>query len=577
MRAIEGWLYRNTIDHELEPFEEAKIRLNLRLTWMFFVAGFIYSLSFISERHYFVVGFGGCISLSLLLLPVTIKFGYVRLRHTLYFFIVLFFIIVNIFGSGNGLSIPIVLWMILTMQLTTVILDAGAALIVASAVIVFYFMKWWSVKEGMNFPYWIPQETIVTPRLIDIAAPLFYNLSLTYNSYKLNSWAREQLLSSNERVRKLNAAIADTEWRNNLIVEQSLGFISIHDDKGIITFINNSTSRTLGFNSSELIGKSIKDLLAPETRDMFGKYLERVATIGSAEGIMRVRSRSGAKLFWYYRNVSIPDEGGRMNVLCFAQDITELEITRQQLQKARSEAEESDRLKSLFLANISHEFRTPMNAIIGFSELLENPNITQTRKTIFTRHIRERSLNLLGMLNNLLDFSRLEAGHVSIQPLDGNIDELMDKVVVSIGAETIYINQKDVEIRKTNYLPASMHKARLDYFKLNQVLVNLMSNAMKFTQVGYILLECREVEKDLLQFSVADTGDGIQPEKLETIFKPFRQANDTIQSKYGGSGLGLAICKGLVESWGGKLWVESIPGKGSVFYFTIRWYPPSTP
>lgn len=570
---VEEWLFKNTVRGDLDPIEEAKVRLNLRLTWIFLLSGMIYSSTVIFRGYYFVAGFGAGVSFSLILLPITIKFGFVLLRHVLFFAIVLFFVVVNLLGSGNDISVPIVLWMLLTVQLTAVILTQAASFVVTALILALYFGKLIMVKYGVNFPYWISYDIVEDPTWMDFAAPLFYNLSLSYNSYKLNSSARKQLQASNEKVKKLNKRMADTEWRNNLIVEQSLGFISIHDDKGYITFINNSTAETLGFTPAELVGKKMSVVLHPDVRASFGSYLETVTTTGRAEGIMRVQTRDGRTLFWYYRNVGINNEVTGSNILCFAHDVTELETTRQQLQKARYAAEESDRLKSLFLANISHEFRTPMNAIIGFSELLENPNLTPVRKIIFTRHIRERSLNLLGMLNNLIDFSRLEAGHTVLHPLDGNIDELMDKVVISMGAEMIYIKQKDVEIRKANHLPPRMFKARLDYFKLNQVLVNLMSNAIKFTHVGYVLLECKVIDGDLLLFSISDTGEGIQPEKMETIFKPFRQANDSIERKYGGSGLGLAICKGLVEAWGGKLWAESTPDNGSSFHFTIRWCP----
>ncbi len=378
-----------------------------------------------------------------------------------------------------------------------------------------------------------------------------------------------QLVASQEKMKKLSSVIADAEWRNDLIVEKSLGFISIHDENGKILFINNATSVALGFHPSDLLGTNMSGILHPEVRGRFPKYLSKVCVEGSAEGIMRVCSASGQTLFWYYRNISIRDEHGRLSVLCFAHDVTELEKTRQQLQRARAKAEESDRLKSLFLANISHEFRTPMNAIIGFSELLENPDLSATRRALFSRHIRERSLNLLGLLNNLIDFSRLEAGHITLHTIDGNVDELMDKVVIAVSAETVYINQKNVEIRKLNHLRPDRQRVRLDFFKLNQVLGNLVSNAIKFTSSGSVLLECEEHTPGVLLFSVSDTGEGIPPEKLETIFRPFRQASDNIQRKYGGSGLGLAICKGLVESWRGQIWVESTLGKGSVFRFTV--------
>jgi signal transduction histidine kinase len=239
------------------------------------------------------------------------------------------------------------------------------------------------------------------------------------------------------------------------------------------------------------------------------------------------------------------------------------------LREALTKAEESDRLKSAFLANISHEIRTPMNAIMGFSELLERPGITREKKLEFTQHLRLRCQDLLSMIDDILYMSRIQAGHLSISYLEGNIDELMDKLIFSIQSKNHYMNEKEIEFRKINMLDPSQYRVRLDFRGLFQVLSNLLSNALKFTNKGFIELTCRMESANVLEFVVKDTGIGIDNEKLKDVFKLFRQADHAIHEHYGGSGLGLSVCKGLVELWGGKMWAESTVNEGSAFYFTV--------
>jgi CheY-like chemotaxis protein len=226
-------------------------------------------------------------------------------------------------------------------------------------------------------------------------------------------------------------------------------------------------------------------------------------------------------------------------------------------------------LKSMFLANMSHEIRTPMNAIMGFSELLDMPTLPEEKRRQFTKLLRERSADLLTIINDILDISKIETGKLKMIRAEGDVNELMDRVISGLQAETFFLKKKSVTIRKVNSLKGSENVVRLDFGRLQQVLTNLLTNALKFTKEGSIELSCRLAASGLLEFSVRDTGIGIPEDKLSIIFKPFRQANENIHIHYGGSGLGLAICKGLVEMWEGKIWVESVVGEGSTFHFTI--------
>lgn len=247
---------------------------------------------------------------------------------------------------------------------------------------------------------------------------------------------------------------------------------------------------------------------------------------------------------------------------------TEMETMMKYITQAQIRAEKSENLKSMFLANISHEIRTPMNAIMGFSELLENPKLSEEKRIEFSRSIRTRSSDLLTILNNVLDYTKLESGMASLNQIEGNVNEFIDRIISGMRAEARYVNKKEVELVNATELKGGVNIIKADFIRLYQVLSNLLINAIKFTYAGQIQIGCKEEDSNLL-FFVADTGIGIAKDKLETIFESFRQADESIHGRFGGSGLGLAICKGNVEMWGGRIWAESEINVGSSFYFTL--------
>lgn len=563
-------IYRHVGKEEVDPYNAAKYLLNIRLSFVFLVAGLLYSITFISIGHTEIFLFAVGISLCLLLVPFTLKRGFnSTTRGVLFYVTCLIFVSANIFGSGNEVSSIVILWILLTIQLAIAILQFKAAQVFTVIVVALFVLKMVMSDMGFQFYYFIPKEIATTPRLIDVLTPLFYNLFMFYNSISLNQKAQNEMMETRAQVLSMNKKIAESEYRYRVIVEQSLGYISIHDERGILLFANHASAKALGYQPHELHGKNLASVLDRSVTDNFDVYLRTVLGKGVAEGIMKVRSKDGGVHYWFYKNVRLNNEGRGAEVIGFAHDITELENTRQQLVKARQKAEESDKLKSIFLANMSHEIRTPMNAIIGFSELLEKQQYNDEKRREFTWHIRERSKDLLHIINNILDFSRLEAGNVSIVAVEGDVDEMMNRIVGSIDAEINYLKRRQISVKKVNKLSVGQNRVILDFLRLNQVLSNLMSNALKFTQKGEIKLSCKLIKEGMLEFSVSDTGEGIDPSKLDLIFKPFRQADDSIHRRHGGSGLGLAICKGLVDMWGGSISVETQYASGSKFTVTV--------
>ena len=245
-------------------------------------------------------------------------------------------------------------------------------------------------------------------------------------------------------------------------------------------------------------------------------------------------------------------------------DISDRKKAENELIRAKERAEESDRLKSTFLANMSHEIRTPLNSIIGFAELMSDPDFDTDRQIEFARMIHASGVNLLSILSDIMDFSKIEAGQVAVNKNTFSVNLLISKIQKEYSFAAA---AKNIELNIAHGLDDEI-LLKSDESKLRQVLVNFVGNALKFTKTGYIEIGAEEAN-GVVQFHVKDTGIGIPAKYHEQIFERFRQVEAATTRKYGGNGLGLAISKSLVELLGGTIWMESEEGKGSTFYFTI--------
>lgn len=246
----------------------------------------------------------------------------------------------------------------------------------------------------------------------------------------------------------------------------------------------------------------------------------------------------------------------------------------EELEKAKFKAEESDRLKSVFLANMSHEIRTPMNAIVGFSDLLDMEDMPFDKRKAYTKTIRERTKDLLNIINDLLDISRIESNSLKIVINKGNINNTLAEIKDFFKLRNEQIYNKPIEFVLENELEANSCFIETDFDRIKQILINLIENAFKFTNEGQIKLKCSLKDETTLLIAVSDTGMGIPKDKLDLIFERFRQVDDTyLTREFGGVGLGLSICKGIIELMHGKIWVESSFNEGSTFFFTIPFKP----
>jgi signal transduction histidine kinase/CheY-like chemotaxis protein len=251
-----------------------------------------------------------------------------------------------------------------------------------------------------------------------------------------------------------------------------------------------------------------------------------------------------------------------------AQAYQELQAEVRDRMQAERAAEESNRAKSQFLANMSHEIRTPLNGAIGMTELVLETELTREQRELLTT-AKSSADSLLSIINEILDFSKVEAGKLEIETIDFSLCHIVDEAMKAL---SLRAHQKGLELA-CQILPEVPDALRGDPVRLRQILVNLIGNSIKFTPAGEIVVrisaEPESENATLLHFAVADTGIGIAAEKLQAIFEPFSQADSSMTRKYGGTGLGLAICARLVDMMQGRIWAESVPGRGSTFHVTV--------
>ena len=246
-------------------------------------------------------------------------------------------------------------------------------------------------------------------------------------------------------------------------------------------------------------------------------------------------------------------------------DITERKQIIEELIKAKEKAEESDKLKTAFLHNISHEIRTPMNAIVGFSALLGEPDLDDLSRKSYIDVIMQSSNHLLSIITDIVDISNIEANLIKTVKNEINLNSIIESVCQPFFPKA---SEKKIVLHCENLLSDTDSLILTDRTKLTQILSNLISNALKFTDKGSVKVLCR-LNDNFLEFSVADTGIGIDRQYHERVFDRFYQVQSTMEKLYEGTGLGLAISKAYVEHMGGKIWLTSEPGKGTTFSFTI--------
>ncbi|HEX7583078.1 MAG TPA: PAS domain S-box protein [Prolixibacteraceae bacterium] len=353
----------------------------------------------------------------------------------------------------------------------------------------------------------------------------------------------------------------------SVAIEQNPASVIITDTRGVIEYVNKKFLTVSGYSKDELIGKVIRILKPGHTSEE--RYIEIWNSLFAGnewrgEHLNRTKNR---EKYWESILISpIKNQEGKINnYIILSEDISERKKMEKDLIAAKVKAEESDRLKSAFLANMSHEIRTPLNSILGFSELLTEINLDSETRSEFATLINSSGNNLLSIINDVLDISKIEAGQIVLTENEFSAQQLIAKIQKEYALKA---SSKGIELRLSNQKPDQNFIILSDEIRIKQVLINFVGNALKFTDSGYIEIGVKMV-KNNIQFHVKDTGIGIAKEFHDKIFDRFRQVEAAQTRKYGGNGLGLAITKNLAELLGGKIDIESEPDKGSTFFFTL--------
>ncbi len=338
----------------------------------------------------------------------------------------------------------------------------------------------------------------------------------------------------------------------------------------VILRCNRSAEELFGYAPGELEGQSTR-VWYPDD-DAFAQANEVYTALmrGEVSRVERLLVRKDGSRFMA-RIVARPmyaEEPGR-GIVASIVDITEERNAAEALRQTRDEAEQATRTKSAFLANMSHEIRTPMNAIIGMAQLLMRTETTQQQREYIER-LQVASRTMLGILNDILDISKVEAGMLTVESVEFDLEGVLKDVTDLLAEKAV---SKGLELIVD--IPAGVpHSLVGDPLRIGQILLNFGSNALKFTEHGEIVLQVRQLEEDadsvLLKVAVRDTGIGIAPEQLARLFQPFQQADTSTTRKYGGTGLGLTIVRDLARLMGGEVGAESTPGTGSTFWATLR-------
>lgn len=374
-------------------------------------------------------------------------------------------------------------------------------------------------------------------------------------------------------------------WLRNVLASATEISIIATDPEGTITIFNAGAERMLGYDADEVVGK-VTPAIIHDPNEVQARGEELSTEFGTPVEGFRVFVHKpeidGAEAHeWTY----IRKDGSRLTVMLVvtairssvgaiigylgvAQDISGQKEVEHQMLQARQAAEHANVAKGQFLANMSHEIRTPMNAILGMLSLAQKTRL-DVRQADYIAKARGSAQSLLGILNDILDLSKVEAGQLELDIHRFELEALLQDLSTVLSGTT---TQGPVEVA-FHVDPGLPESYMGDSLRIRQVLLNLASNALKFTKSGHVIIHIRRIDADLsmarLRFTVEDSGIGISKDQLQYIFEPFRQAEGSTARRFGGTGLGLSITRSLVGMMGGKLSVDSTPGRGSSFWFEL--------
>ncbi len=374
-------------------------------------------------------------------------------------------------------------------------------------------------------------------------------------------------------IKLAEAAARENEQRYQFIADNAAEMIARTAINGEMRYVSPSSIRVFGYTPEEHMRMTPQDMTHPDDIQRIGIAI--MAMVMNRKTHLdeplryRAKHKSG-EWIWIESNPTLilDAHGAPIETIDVIRDVTQAMLNRTELEEAKERAETAAAAKSAFLANMSHELRTPLTSIVGFSRLLSSRTDLPQEASHYAQRISDASDALLTIINDVLDFSKLDAGQVVMEALPLSLPRLLEETTGFIAMQAA---DKGVDVR-VKIAPATPEMIVGDVARLRQVLVNLLSNAVKFTDHGSITVQTayrKTKAGGRLKVSVADTGAGVAPESLPRLFGRFSQADVSINRTHGGTGLGLAISKGIIEAMGGKIGVRTKAGEGSTFWFVI--------
>ena len=345
------------------------------------------------------------------------------------------------------------------------------------------------------------------------------------------------------------------------IIVHSEGILKYYNKKAISLFSADDSVDYYGFEILSFIHPDYHTIINERARNLYSgvsypDFLEIILLNQKGEPIT-VEIASASIVY-----------NGHPSAQTIFRDISERKRIETEMIEAKEKAEESDRLKTTFLENMSHEIRTPLNGIIGFSTLLKYKTLENPERLKYLEIIEQSGKHLLNIINDLIEISRIEAGHIELRIEQLNLNSLLADLYIFF-SKSARMKELPVEI----FMHLAMHENNsyvfADSSRLKQVLINLLNNALKFTAKGRIDFGYDKPDKEYIRFFVKDTGIGIPEKSKEVVFERFRQADETTMKEFGGTGLGLTISRGLIEKMEGSIWFDSVYGEGTNFYFIL--------
>ncbi|MBN2011275.1 response regulator, partial [candidate division KSB1 bacterium] len=431
-------------------------------------------------------------------------------------------------------------------------------------------------------------KVIVTPpfwqtwwfRIIIVALGIviiisFYQIRIN-NIQIANKQLEFKVRERTKELMKSNKELADKKNLLQTLIDIIPDHIYVKDKLCRFVINNKAHLRLIGAKTQEdVIGKTDIEIFPKDFSENYYDDEQKILKSGKPQISKeeQVIDQTDGRKYWVTATkVRFVDSQGEVDgLVCISHDITERKRTEEELKKAKLLAEKASKAKSEFLANMSHEIRTPMNGVIGMTELALDTDLNKQQRD-YLQIVKQSAVSLLDLLNDILDFSKIEAGKLELEEIDFDLRKVLETITVTMAIQT---HSKNIELL-CNVDPQMPAAVKGDPNRLRQIIVNLVGNAIKFTENGEIVIRAiNEQDKSgddfyCLHFSISDTGIGIPKDKLQKIFESFSQVDASVTRKYGGTGLGLTISQKLTELMGGEIWVESEYGKGSTFHFTAK-------